>query len=142
MSTTQDKPVSLEQAARLLQILGEHHATSSIAQDVIQFIPILVEASRKGLLPSLHGFRVSRGLQGRSDEVVIFSNGREFFRSTDADQKKPAEQFTRSCFTLPMRISPRQNLPTGCVKTVGDLLRVFFADQSEIVNPDAHYQPK
>lgn len=73
----------------------------------------------------------------------------EYFFSTDHCQGIKGrgegtypEGFGPTTFYLPQTVVPRPSLPSGCVETVEDVIKIFFSGAREIPNPDPRYQPR
>lgn len=82
---------------------------------------------------TIHVRRVPHGCE--SGEMT------EYFFSTHHTQPTGGD-FVAVSYVLPMRVVRRSIVPDGWVRTLSQLIQVFYNDGTEIPNPDPRYQLK
>lgn len=66
----------------------------------------------------------------------------EFFFTTDHCQDHGfGPKWVKCIYNIPMSVAPRKSLLSGVIKSVDDLVKVFYSNDKEINNPDSNYQP-
>jgi len=66
--------------------------------------------------------------------IISNSDTNEFFVSNQhCDYDLPG--FVPVTYSLPMEVAPRETLPSGIVKTLEDVIGVFYSDMKKIENP-------
>jgi hypothetical protein len=85
-----------------------------------------------------------------SNVVIVHTNSdlSQFFLSTSHCQKyKNPDTYPQGLewvpvtHHLPHYLAPRPSCPEGCVRTVKDVINVYYYDLTEIPNPSPEYQP-
>lgn len=77
-------------------------------------------------------------------QVIVISNMDDnvyFFSKDHCQNHGLGSNFVPCTHYIPSLVEPRDSVPDGIVKSVKDLVSVFYFDMQEIPNPDVNMQP-
>lgn len=90
-------------------------------------------------------YKTKKKIMNNKQQIVVISNmdNNTFFFSTNHCQEHNlGDNYVPCTHSIPIFVEPRPTVPDGIVKSVADLINVFYDDMKQIDNPDKNYQPK
>lgn len=77
------------------------------------------------------------------EKIIVVSNlekGEYFFTTKHHQEHGLGDEWVAMTTTIPMRVTPREDVPDGVIKNKEQYKKVFEKDSVEIPNPDPEYQ--
>ncbi|PIR69462.1 MAG: hypothetical protein COU47_02695 [Candidatus Niyogibacteria bacterium CG10_big_fil_rev_8_21_14_0_10_46_36] len=75
----------------------------------------------------------------QAQSVTIYSNGGGYYFVGTSKIKHVCDDFAPMMFTLPHNVESRHDLPDGVVRTIEDVVRVYFSKEEEILDPSTKF---
>lgn len=73
--------------------------------------------------------------------IANYENNTYFFSKDHCQNHGLGNDFVPCTHYLPSHVMPRKSLPDGIIRSVSDLVCVFYSDMKEIPNPNKEMQP-